>query len=248
MKYLFTSLIIYLLSIQIVLADIAKGECGSCVWIIDDSQQMVIKPTDGNSGVLDNWVNILYLPWEQYRDQIVAVRIEGSVKAKTCAFMFYQCSRLRSADLKGLNTDEVSDWRLMFDGCSSIEQIDLSNMSFANATNINRLFKGCNKLSSLNLGNFKLGKLEKKSIEIKHKDARKKSLDVNYSYGSVFKDCNALKSITVTSQKPHKIHEDLFSSIPNLESCTLYVPERKTKKFRKAKGWSVFHEIRSNLS
>ena len=129
-----------------------SGICGSCLWSVDDEGVLVIAPAEGREGVLDSWSS--EAPWSGCAGIIRSVRIEGSVKAKTCYCMFYGCSSLASLDLSGLDTSSVTSMRRMFCGCSSLASLDLSGFDTSSVWSMYLMFSGCSSLTSLDLPGF----------------------------------------------------------------------------------------------
>ena len=73
-----------------------NGTSGTCAWELNNSGDLVIRPTSGEEGTLASW---WHAPWQDNCDQIKTVRFEGTVKAQTCVNMFNNCSNLTSIDL-----------------------------------------------------------------------------------------------------------------------------------------------------
>ena len=68
--------------------------------------------------------------------------------------MFNNCYPLRSLDLSKLNTANVKDMSYMFNNCCSLRSLDLSKLNTANVEDMSYMFYNCQSLSSLNLSNF----------------------------------------------------------------------------------------------
>ena len=70
------------------------------------------------------------------------------------AFMFFNCSSLKSIDLFSFNTTNVSSMNKMFFKCSSLESIDLSSFNTTNVTDMSNMFSHCSSLKSIDLSSF----------------------------------------------------------------------------------------------
>ena len=77
----------------------------------------------------------------------------------TMSNMFNGCSALTSIDMKGLNTDNVSVMKSMFMYCSALESLDISIINTDNVETMEQMFLGCSKLKILDLSNFSFSKV-----------------------------------------------------------------------------------------
>ena len=68
--------------------------------------------------------------------------------------MFCDCNKLKTLDLRGFDTSNVTNMGSMFSGCSALESLDLSSFDTSNVTDMSHMFSGCTNLSSLNLSGF----------------------------------------------------------------------------------------------
>ena len=69
----------------------------------------------------------------------------------TMGYMFNSCSGLKSIDLSGFDTSKVRDMDYMFYSCSGLTSIDLSRLDTSNVTNMSFMFCGCSGLTSIDL-------------------------------------------------------------------------------------------------
>ncbi|MBO5205428.1 MAG: BspA family leucine-rich repeat surface protein [Prevotella sp.] len=69
--------------------------------------------------------------------------------------MFYNCSSLKSLDLRSFITSNVQYIHFMFGGCSKLTELDLSSFKTSNLTSMNGMFDGCTNLKILNLSEVK---------------------------------------------------------------------------------------------
>ena len=132
-------------------------KCGTCQWMIDSNGCLIIEPQSGESGELKNWD--WTAPWSYYKNSIISVTIKKTVIAKTTQKAFYGCESLRSIDLSGLDTSNVTDMSDMFRGCSSLASLDLSSFDTSNVQGMSGMFSGCSSLTSLDLSNFNTSKV-----------------------------------------------------------------------------------------
>ena len=105
---------------------IANGECGECTWTIDADGLLLIAPTDGVRGLLEN-ISIGTDLWQDHRELIRDVNIAEGVIANTeLQWMFTGCKNMVTADLRNLDTSNVYAMGWMFDGCSSLTSLYVS--------------------------------------------------------------------------------------------------------------------------
>ena len=93
--------------------DSIKGswnQCGSCLWKLDDSGTLNIKPQHGNKGVLSNGFagysqNSDTYAWLRLRNQIKKVKIaDGVSTGADASYLFNGCSNLISINIEALDT------------------------------------------------------------------------------------------------------------------------------------------------
>ena len=76
--------------------------------------------------------------------------------------MFYKCTKLKSLDLSGWKTSNVKDMADMFAWCADLESLDLSDWDLSNVEYISSIFCGCEKLKSLDLSGWNISHIKKK--------------------------------------------------------------------------------------
>ena len=191
-------------------------KCGTCKWMIDASGCLTIKPANGESGSLENWDSRDWYPeeispWRNYTHQIISVKIENGVIAKTTQRMFWKCSKVVSIDLAGLDTSEVADMRSMFSGCSSLASLDLSSLDTSSVTDMSGMFSGCSSLASLDLSGLDTSKVTDMS-DMFCGCSRLSSLDLSgldtssvTSMSGMFYGCSSLKSLDLSSFDTSKV-------------------------------------------
>ena len=150
---------------------------GTCEWRVDGDGQLTVRPLgDGASGELADWKdNYKGVPWDSQRGSIKSAVIEPGVSAKTCRYMFYDCSSLATLDLSGLETSKVTNMGYMFDDCSSLSSLDLSGFDTSKVTDMGSMFSGCSNLTTLDLSGLDTSKVT--------------------DMGSMFSGCSSLTTI-----------------------------------------------------
>ena len=133
---------------------LAEGTCGDCTWSIGrEDGQLVIAPTEGDSGSLAKWTRTA--PWSEYAANIKSVVFNGNVQATgTFPGFFKGCSALESADLSGLDTSAATNLSGFFSGCSALQEVDLSFIAPQNTKttiNLSNLLFGCTSLQTVDL-------------------------------------------------------------------------------------------------
>ena len=68
--------------------------------------------------------------------------------------MFERCSSLRTLDLSGLSTENVTDMSGMFIYCSDLERVDFGECKTAQVTDLRAMFGGCLKLIDVGIEGF----------------------------------------------------------------------------------------------
>ncbi len=148
---------------------VRSGTEGTCSWEIDSDGLLRIFPTNGVSGVLENyswnyndWDNYdNNIPsWNSYSSEIKKCVIESGVKAnKGVSYMFGGCSSLTTLDLSNFDTSNVTNMDRMFEDCSSLTTLDLSSFDTSKVTDMEGMFNGCSSLTTLDLSNFDTSKV-----------------------------------------------------------------------------------------
>jgi surface protein len=134
---------------------------GGVSWEITGDALLKIYPTNGVSGTLPNNTNKnnKFWPWYQYSQYITsAVVMEGVIGSDSINGMFYYCSHLKSIDLSGLDTSNVTDMSDLFFRCKSLTseeaQKTIAGLDIQNVTNMNDMFSDCSSLTTLDLSDW----------------------------------------------------------------------------------------------
>ena len=133
---------------------IANGECGECTWTIDADGLLLIAPTDGVRGMLED-ITKDTVPWKDHKDVIRAASITLGVFAnKSVSHMFHGCENMVAADLHHLDTSNVTNMSDMFDRCNTLKTLDISGFNTSKVINMSGMFTACFALTSLDVSNF----------------------------------------------------------------------------------------------
>ena len=117
--------------------------------VVDPSQPLPTISLDGttNTPTLDASTNMFYLDtWSNASPTSITFNNKENIKKIT--------------KLKGLDTSNVTDMKLMFSGCSSLTTLDLSGLNTSKVTTMKEMFSGCTSLTSLNLSDLNMKKLQ----------------------------------------------------------------------------------------
>ena len=132
--------------------NIASGTSGTCSWLIDKDEKLIIWPTNDTNGTLENITSNTGAPWYEKRESIKKVEFLNGVKSDTssCKALFYNCTNLENVNLGNFDTSAAQDMSYMFEGCSSLNYLDISNLDTRNSTNMISIFS--NKINKIKLG------------------------------------------------------------------------------------------------
>jgi surface protein len=143
------------------------GQYGGCTWEIDEDENLVIRPTDGTYGLLederyqvrnessdDEEPTYTYVfPWKDYAFKTVRI-IDGVETGKTVNLGLSWNDKLESADLSGLDTTNATSINFLFGQCENLEHVDLTGWNTKNVEELTNVFSGCSSLESLDLSSF----------------------------------------------------------------------------------------------
>ena len=73
---------------------------------------------------------------------------DADIMLYDCSQMFYKAGKLKSADLRGFNTSNVTSMANMF-SLSEVKILDLSSFSIESVTNMNNMFSNCYGLTTI---------------------------------------------------------------------------------------------------
>lgn len=116
--------------------------------------------------------------WLDHSDKIesATVKVTGACSARS---MFGGCKNLKTVDLKGFDTTNVSTMEGMFAGCSALETLDLSSFDTHNTGIMSDMFYNCSSLTTLNLSHFDTAQTD--------------------FFGGMFAHCTSLETLDLSS-------------------------------------------------
>ena len=145
--------------------------------------------------------------------------------------MFYDCTKLVSADLRGFETTSVTDMSYMFAGCQKLVNVNISSFDTSSVTTMSHMFNGCQLLKTLN---FDTTKFNTASVEIMDSMfaacIKITSIDVSHfntsnvtTMSAMFNGCTALTEIDVSSFDTSRVGsmDEMFSGCIKLTSLDL---------------------------
>lgn len=202
-------------------------KCGTCQWMIDADGCLIIEPQSGETGELEDWTGS-GAPWLEYESSIVSAKIKKTVIAKTTSRAFYDCKSLRSVDLSGLDTSQVTSMASMFEGCSSLASLDVSSFDTSSATDMSRMFEFCSSLASLNLSSFDTSQVTDMSSMFKNCSIQ--TIDLSSfetsqvtNASSMFEGCTSLAYLDISHFDTSSASNmaNMFWNCSSLQSITL---------------------------
>ena len=122
------------------------------------------------------------------------VGVEGS----SLAYLLSGRNSLKSVDLSGLDTSNVTDMSYMFSGCPNLTSLNISNFDTSNVTNMSNMFSNCSSLPNLDVSNFDTSKVTNMS--------------------TMFGYCNSLTSLNVSNFDTSNVTDmsHMFSQVSNI--------------------------------
>lgn len=128
----------------------------------DDS--IVAGPASDTSGIMYIWSadgGKVIAPADCSRlfdemDQLKSIDLSGldTSNVTNMNLMFNNCSGLTTLNLSGIDTSSVTNMLAMFENCSGLTKIDLSKFNTSNVTNMGYMFYGCSALTEIDLSKF----------------------------------------------------------------------------------------------
>lgn len=98
---------------------------GSCLWMIDESGLMTIKPRGDGAGCIDD--TEYRCPWSEDKDSITGIVFKGDIELKEYFYRsiryFSGLSNLKSVDLGSIHIDDSFEANWFLDDCNSLTSI-----------------------------------------------------------------------------------------------------------------------------
>lgn len=119
-------------------------------------------------------------------------------------YMFQTCNSLSELDMSGWDTGNVTSMYSMFRGCNSLTELDLSGWDIGRVTNIACMFYSCTGLKELNLSGWNTGNITDGNMD------------------AIFYDCSGLTALDVSGWDTGNVSimQNIFfncSSLPRLD-------------------------------
>lgn len=99
--------------------------------------------------------------------------------------MFYHCENLRSIDFEGFSTSSAISMDRMFTSCMSLRQLDLSEFDTSNVTDMFGMFSHCQQLLDLDVSSFQTANVK----DMQH----------------IFQDCATIERLDISSFDTSKV-------------------------------------------
>lgn len=97
------------------------------------------------------------------------------------SYMFQNCTKLKDADLSGLDVSNISTFDFMFANCSMLSTINISSFNTSSLTTMQQMFNACSSLTE---------------IDVSHFDTTNCT-----NFAAAFRYCSSLKTITLPEFK-----------------------------------------------
>jgi uncharacterized repeat protein (TIGR02543 family) len=179
----------------------------------------------------------------------LVVAADANIILSDCEDMFWACKKLVSADLRGLNTSNVTSMICMFDYCEALTTLDLSSFNTSKVTSMREMFSSCKALTSLDLSSFTAERLTEMhnmfcwSPSLVTIDLSNFNINVSKvgELTQVFQQCNSLTTIYVpagTDWSSISSSTRLFDACSNLKggNGTVYSSENIGSSYAKVDG------------
>lgn len=150
------------------------------------------------------------VPWSNYTSDIKTAKIAvtGATRAQ---YMFHYCYNLKSVDLSGFPTDEVTDMSHMFENCGLLESLDVSMFNTSKVTDMSYMFYDCKQLKNLDVSKFDTSQVINMSVMFRGCEMLT-NLDVSSfntsqvtTMSNMFWGCKQLKSLDVSQFDTAKV-------------------------------------------
>ena len=230
-----------------VLLDAELLEASGDTWYMDYEYELgngiitLIEYKGGESDVIvpataviagNNYSTVIGPACFRNKNAIVSIKFETGVKlSEDAKEMFFNCTKLSSIDLSGLDTSKVESMSLMFCACTGLTSINLSGLDTSQVTNMHGLFNDCSGLTSIDLSGLDTSQVTDMtdmffgcsgltSIDLSGLDMSKVT-GMNYMFGN----CSGLTSIDLSDLDTSQVTNmhGLFFGCSGLTSIDLSV-------------------------
>lgn len=170
------------------------------------------------------------VPWLNYARGITSVEIDGIIKPVSTAWWFAGLTELKTIDLKGLVTGNVTDMSYMFVDCTSLTSITLPDtFTTSSVVSMAHMFENCYVLGEIDLDSFDTSSVVDMSCmfancqEFKELDVSKFDTSNVEDISAFIYGCISLKSIDL-SQLDLSVcvnFADMLGALDSLEAITI---------------------------
>ena len=161
-------------------------------------------------------------------EQIEGLEYLNTSEVTDMRYMFNECVRLTSLNVKNFNTHKVKDMSGMFLLCSELTSLDLSHFNTQNVTKMSDMFSNCRGLTSLDLSNFSTQNVTDMgymflfctsltSLDLSHFNTQNVT-----DMSRMFKGCSALTTINSNAAWQCPRSEDMFTDCTQLKGAVPY--------------------------
>ena len=137
--------------------------------------------------------------------------------------MFASCYELKSIDLTGFNTANVTKMPYMFTDCKNLQSVDISGLDTSNVTDMSGMFWGCENINNITIGNIdtsqvtNMGLLFSGCKNLSHVDISGIDTANVHDMWGMFEDCKSMTSIDL-SKLDTSMNVKYLSMFKNCES------------------------------
>lgn len=181
-----------------------SGEMGGVTWYITADDGLVLTPTNGVEGTMDEITTAQPAPWIDWKPSVLSLTVEAGVKAgKSLSGSFSDCANLASVDVSGFDTSNTENMSFMFASCMKLQSLDLSHLDTSKVTDMYALFSHCESMTGVNLSG-----LDTSKVIYMHR---------------MFNECHSLKALDLSGFNTSSIRDmdHMFNNCVSLESLDM---------------------------
>ena len=126
-------------------------------------------------------------------------------------YVFQNCKKLETLDMKNWKTDSVSNMAYVFQGCTSLKTVRMDNINTCSVTSMAYMFAGCTSLESIDLSFLDLSSVQNMEhmfngcSELKTVDMHGLNTVQLKSLAATFYNCKKLESVDMSGMDTHRI-------------------------------------------
>lgn len=214
----------------------ASGIWGTCPWELDENGTLTVHPGEGENTGLSPWqaqlANVKSIVFaEEGGKKVIAPEICFGLFEANYDFELdaYPQSGIKSIDLSGLDTSNVTVMSEMFTGCTSLTSLDLSSLNTSKVESTHRMFEFCSSLTSINFSGFNTSKVTD-MIYMFEGCSSLVSIDLSgfntssvTSMSGMFEECSSLASLDLSGFNTSQVTDmsNMFYECSSLTSINL---------------------------